>query len=51
MLGLGFLGYALRLKREPSDANAMALFKYSILYLFLIFLALGLDAILGGFYG
>ena len=51
MLGLGFLGYALRLKREPSDANAMALFKYSIVYLFLIFLALGLDAILGGFYG
>ena len=51
MLGLGFLGYALRLKREPSDANAMALFKYSILYLFLIFLALGLDTILGGFYG
>ena len=51
MLGLGFLGYALRLKLEPSDANAMALFKYSIVYLFLIFLALGLDAILGGFYG
>ena len=51
MLGFGFVAYALRLKREPSDANAMALFKYSILYLFLIFLALGLDAVLGGFYG
>jgi len=51
MLGFGFVAYALRLKRQPSDANAMALFKYSILYLFLIFLALGLDAVLGGFYG
>ena len=51
MLGFGFVAYALRLKQEPSDVNAMALFKYSILYLFLIFLALGLDAVLGGFYG
>ena len=45
-LGAGFVFYAIRLKREASDANAMALFKYSILYLFLIFLALGLDALL-----
>ena len=45
-LGAGFVFYAIRLKREASDANAMALFKYSILYLFLIFLALGMDALL-----
>ena len=45
-LGAGFVFYAIRLKREASDANAMALFKYSILYLFLIFLALGIDALL-----
>ena len=46
-LGAGFLFYAIRLKRDGRDANAMALFKYSILYLFMIFLALGLDALLG----
>lgn len=45
-LAAGFVFYAIRLKREASDANAMALFKYSILYLFLIFLALGMDALL-----
>ena len=55
-LGAGFIYYAMRLKRDGSDANAMALFKYSIFYLFMIFLtlgidALGIDALTGGFYG
>ena len=50
-LGAGFVFYAIRLKREASDANAMALFKYSILYLFLIFLALGIDALLKSMVG
>ena len=48
VLGFGFLFYAIKLKKVPSDSNAMALFKYSILYLFLIFLALGIDAFIGG---
>ena len=50
-LGAGFVFYAIRLKREASDANAMALFKYSILYLFLIFLAVGIDALLKSMVG
>ena len=50
-LGAGFVFYAIHLKREASDANAMALFKYSILYLFLIFLALGIDALLKSMVG
>ena len=50
-LGAGFVFCAIRLKREASDANAMALFKYSILYLFLIFLALGIDALLKSMVG
>ena len=46
ILSVVFLNYAIRLKHADavtSDAKAMALFKYSILYLFLIFLALGVD--------
>lgn len=43
ILGAIFFGYAVRLYRHGGDANAMALFRYSIFYLFLIFLALGLD--------
>ena len=51
ILGAGFLFYAIRLKQNGSDQNAMALFKYSILYLFLIFMALGIDAFVGGMNG
>ena len=46
VLSAVFLKYAITLFRaddSTSDAKAMGLFKYSILYLFLIFLALGVD--------
>jgi len=49
VLGLIFVRYAFCLWRDDSDATAMQLFRYSILYLFLIFLALGLDALAGPF--
>ena len=48
VLGAVFIGYALRLYREFTHVNAMGLFKYSILYLFLIFLGLILDKAVGG---
>ncbi len=45
-LGLGawFLVGAVRLWRAPSTARAMSLFRFSILYLFALFLAMTLDA-------
>lgn len=46
ILAAVFLFYAVRLQRasaETADQCAMGLFKYSILYLFLIFMALGID--------
>ena len=46
-LGAVFVYRALRLTAVDSDAGAMALFRYSIIYLFLIFSALGVDAFLG----
>jgi protoheme IX farnesyltransferase len=49
VLGLIFVYQAFCLWRDDSDATAMKLFRYSILYLFLIFLALGLDALAGPF--
>ena len=45
-LSVIFINYAVALKKADaasSDAKAMALFKFSILYLFLVFLALGID--------
>lgn len=52
VLGAGFVLYAARLYRatsdEMADKIAISLFKYSILYLFLIFLALILDKAAGG---
>ena len=48
VLGAIFIGYALRLYREFTHANAMGSFKYSNLYLFLIFLGLILDKAVGG---
>ena len=47
LLGGIFVFRALRLLLADSDARAMALFRYSIYYLFLVFLGLGLDAFLG----
>ncbi len=50
VLGAVFLGLAIQLQLnkdggKADDLAAMRLFKYSILYLFLIFLALGIDGI------
>ncbi len=46
VLGGVFVYYAAMLTRDKTDARAMGLFKYSIIYLFLIFLALGIDALI-----
>jgi heme o synthase len=42
-LGAVFLGYAVQLYRDYSDSLARATFRYSILYLSLLFLALLID--------
>ncbi len=43
LLDGGFLRHALKLNRSPSDAAAMRVFRYSIVYLMWLFLALLLD--------
>ncbi len=46
--GAGFLWIAFRLWRAPARTSPMTLFKYSLLYLAVVFIAMGLDvAILG----
>ena len=56
VLGLGFLGYAWRVLRDrqdaagvslTADAPAKAMFKYSIVYLFVLFAALAVDRLVG----
>jgi len=42
-LGVAFIGYALRLRRQGTSAAAMRLFAYSIVYLFLLFAAMVAD--------
>jgi heme o synthase len=42
-LGAGFVGQAIRLKRERSERAAMRTFRYSIVYLFGLLLALVVD--------
>ena len=44
LMGAGFLYFAYRLWRSASLTHAAHLFRYSILYLFLLFTALALDA-------
>ncbi len=46
-LGAAFIGLAARLWRSASDAHAMPLFRFSILYLFLLHMALTVDAMVG----
>ena len=48
VLGLGFIAGAVRLYRQPGTPAAQGLFRYSILYLFLLYLMMSVDAILGG---
>jgi protoheme IX farnesyltransferase len=45
LLGAGFVIEAVRLERSPSVARAIALFRYSILYLFVLFLVMSVDAL------
>jgi len=44
LLGAWFVIEALRLHRDPSIPRAIALFRYSIVYLFLLFLVMAVDA-------
>jgi protoheme IX farnesyltransferase len=46
LLGAIFLRFAWRLRRETTTARAGALFKYSLLYLALLFVALAVDPLL-----
>ncbi len=46
VLGVLFLVYALRLRREQTPRAAMALFRYSITYLMLLFFAMSGDVII-----
>jgi protoheme IX farnesyltransferase len=46
LLGAVFLRFAWRLKQETSPARARALFRFSLLYLALLFVALALDPLL-----
>jgi len=43
LLGAGFLGFAWRLTRRPGPGTAMSLFKFSILYLSVLFIAMAAD--------
>jgi heme o synthase len=45
VLGLVFIGYAFRLSRVKTTAAAMALFRYSITYLALLFAAIAVDVL------
>lgn len=45
LLGAWFVAFAWRLSRRPGVPNAIRLFRYSILYLFLLFAALTADAL------
>jgi protoheme IX farnesyltransferase len=47
LLGALFLRLAWRLRRETTTARAGALFRYSLLYLALLFVALAIDPLLG----
>ena len=46
VLGAIFVLGAERLRRQPSVPNAQGLFRYSILYLFVLFLVMSIDALL-----
>jgi len=46
LLGIGFVGQALALRRDPSARRAMKLFAYSITYLGTLFVSMGVDALI-----
>jgi len=43
VLGAVFVGYAFQLWRRPATTSPMALYKYSLLYLGILFVAMGID--------
>ena len=45
LLGIAFIALAERLRRRPSVPRAVALFRFSIAYLFAVFLFLTVDAL------
>jgi protoheme IX farnesyltransferase len=47
LLGAAFLRLALTLRRDPTRRRAVLLFHYSLLYLALLFVAVGLDPLIG----
>ncbi|MGH2609609.1 MAG: heme o synthase, partial [Tepidiformaceae bacterium] len=47
-LGGVFAWYAFRLWRHPERESPMTLYKYSLLYLALVFVAMGVDALVLG---
>jgi protoheme IX farnesyltransferase len=47
VLGAAFVFYALRVQADPTPQRAMALFRYSITYLVLIFVSMAVDASVG----
>jgi protoheme IX farnesyltransferase len=48
VLGAGFIHQALKLKRQDGPAGAMNVFKYSVTYLTLLFVAIAVDQLLLG---
>ena len=48
VLGALFIGHAVQLVRDPREAVAMRLFRYSITYLGLLFMAMAVDAVVFG---
>jgi heme o synthase len=48
LLGAGFLWYAVRLERDATSQAARRLFRYSLLYLALLFLAVAVDTAIRG---
>ncbi|HET6317849.1 MAG TPA: heme o synthase, partial [Chloroflexota bacterium] len=49
VLGAIFIGYAARLWRSGTRVAARRLYLYSMLYLFLLFIAMAVDRVVGGF--
>jgi len=47
LLGAGFIGFAVRLRTRPSTPHAVAVFRFSILYLFALYLFMAVDALAG----
>jgi protoheme IX farnesyltransferase len=45
VLGAGFIGQTVRLWQDPSPGRAMKVFGFSITYLTVVFLAMGVDAV------